>query len=365
VWLTRNLSQADFGQYSLVLASLGVAALTAWPGMNPAVVKAAAEGKDKALWQSITLRMVFSLLGVVGLWLYWRQLPGWLLISLLISFPWLYSWDGWSHFLLGKQRFDQASLRLLVLTLVVAGGQALGVFGGWKMVVWLYLASTVGINLIFGGLTLSEYAGGKVDAGLTKYGGLLTLTNGLNFLSKQVDSLLVGLLAGPAALAVYAVGKKVPEMITMNMKGLLGIPVIRMITTSEQRSLGALRQHGLKLIGLGGLLALGSWLVYPWLFGWLYPDSYAQAVVIAQILSLSLIFYPFNVTVSGTLIYQKKQKQIAWLALFPAVPKLLLFLLLLPSLQIIGIAWAYVISEVLLTGYFVGYLKMHKSQLSM
>lgn len=129
----------------------------------------------------------------------------------------------------------------------------------------------------------------KIAKELTGYGSHIVAVNFLGTIGSQVDFLLIGKIAGDAALGIYSIAFKIPDMLIMSIMTITG-RVIFPAYAKLQHDEKALRRAFLvtsKFIALIAFpIGVGLFLVAPDLIHVLYTDKWAAAVPVLQILSL-------------------------------------------------------------------------------
>ena len=350
-----------YGEYTFLFSIISVAALTALPGMNTAILRSSANQDDQGIVQGTRFRLktsfIGSLLTIAFLTLFQTNLsPESRLAGILLaaSLPILYSFNSYPNFLLGKQRFDTASLYLSISNVLIVTAQFFGImfYKTLLPIIILFILSTVISDIYLFSKSLKYKVNTKSDPQLISYGLLLTGATSLTYISRYIDKVIAGIFLGPSALAVYSIAKTIPEGIINNIKGLLNVSIVRYIPKGEWRSIEALRTHWLKLVMAGTSLTIISFVFFPIVYPILFSSAYQQSVQTATVLSLIFILHPLNILFSNVVTFQQKQTQIVFLSFFPSIPKIILYFLLLPTYGILGLAWAHVLGEVMLSSYF-------------
>jgi len=211
---------------------------------------------------------------------------------------------------------------------------------------------------------------GDIETGIRKriaaYTAPLTLTSTANVIDKKVDTILVGALAGPVAVAYYTVGKQVIQFVNTPIAA-LGFTLSP--TYEAQKSKGnsetAARiyeealTHGLLLyIPAAAGLALVARPLVELVFG----DEYLGAVVVLQVLAVYVVLLSMMELTSNGLDFLGRARERAIIKGVSAVLNVGLNILLIPMFGAVGAAIATVGTFAL---YTVGSMYIMHSELNL
>jgi len=197
----------------------------------------------------------------------------------------------------------------------------------------------------------------EIETGIRKriaeYTAPLTLTSTANVLDKKIDTILVGALAGPVAVAYYSVGKQVIRFIKTPIAA-LGFTLSP--TYEAQKSKGnsdtsariyeEALTHGLLLyIPAAAGLILVAEPVVELIFG----QEYLGAVVVLQVLAIYVVLLSMMELTSNGLDFLGRARERAVIKGISAVLNVALNILLIPVFGAVGAAFATVMTFLLYT----------------
>lgn len=186
--------------------------------------------------------------------------------------------------------------------------------------------------------------GGRPDRGLARHivsfgmrgqvGGVLGLLN------LRLDFLILGSLAGPGPLGVYAVASKFAELVKVPALAVTWVSYPRIARQGPAAAAGAVRHHLPWLIGLGVVGAAGVALAAGPLLPALYGREFCGAVLPAVVIVVGLAASPAGGLASGYLLGTSRPGTSSLVQGVGLVLTVGLDLLLIPSSGILGAAVA-------------------------
>lgn len=189
---------------------------------------------------------------------------------------------------------------------------------------------------------------GRPDRGLARSivtFGLLGQVGGLvNLLNLRLDFLILGSLAGPAPLGIYAVASKFAELVRLPALAVTWVSYPRIAQLGPDGSARVVRRQMPWLLGLGivGSVVLG--LAASPLLPALYGQEFVASVVPAAIIAVGLVASPAGGLASGYLLGTRRPGTNSLLQTVGLVATLGLDLLLIPSFGVVGAAVASAIA---------------------
>ncbi|WP_309630374.1 oligosaccharide flippase family protein [Brevundimonas sp.] len=225
-FVVRHLSPADLGHYQFATVALVALAFFALPGLDNALMQSIARGSGQIYRRATGFSVSFSLLGSVALVLVALALRprepeafGPLLATAALFAPYT-ALVQWKSVLIGRSRFVPLAAAEGVTALLTHGGLVaavmLDVRALWVFVL-LYLAPTAVMNVLATALCLrtSTLAGGEGEEneGLFRYGLQASAVTAVSMIAEQIERLIIFLLIGPAALAIYLAGDRLSELV--------------------------------------------------------------------------------------------------------------------------------------------------------
>ena len=352
--LFARLWPADvFGQFSFLTAALSFMSLTVLPGMAQAVTQAAAEHKDGTYKATIKILARWSVLGTVlliggSLYFYLRQNPNLAAATFAsaLAFPITSVFSLYNSYLSGKKKFKKVAIFTIIaqLSSIAATAFALIFFPSLLGVAIFSSWSTAIVNLTLTSLAIRDLQNNRVDKKLLDFGKHLSFSQMLPIGAEYFDRFFIPFLLGFSANAVYTFAILIPVQIHSFLKIFINLAQPK-ITEIDDRNL---QKDLVKKCFLLELLILAIVLTYifsaPYIFALLYPGYKKSAVVISQIFSLSLLYFPSNLFGLG-LIKKRNTKSIYVNNAIYALVSIFSLLILVPTFGILGAAISKIISR--------------------
>jgi len=342
-----------YGQFSFLTAALSFMSLTVLPGMAQAVTQASSEGKDGTYKASIKIlsRWAFfgtALLLVGSLYFYFRQNPNLAAATFVsaLAFPITSVFSLYNAYLSGKKEFKYVAVFGLIAQLSSIGATAFGLlfFPSLFAVALLSSWSTAIFNTILTFVTLRKIKNEKIDKNILEFGKHLSFSQMFPIGSEYLDRFIIPLLLGFTANAVYTFAILIPMQIHSFLKIFINLAQPKITEISDKNLQKDLTRKTIQF----ELLILGVVLAYiflaPFIFDLLYPTYKKSALLISQIFSLSLLYFPGNLFGLG-LIKKRDKKSIYMDNAGYALINILSLLVLVPTLGILGAALSKIISR--------------------
>jgi len=164
----------------------------------------------------------------------------------------------------------------------------------------------------------------------------------------QIDSVMLSIFKGDAAVGVYNVAYKLVFALMFVSTGISAaiFPVISRIYVNQRKA--ALKVYGSSfknLLALGLPLALGGAIFAPRIISLLYGSAYQESVLILQVIIWVLPFMFLTNLMGRVLGAINQQSLVAWIAGIGAVINVTLNLILIPTYSFVGAAIATIITE--------------------
>jgi len=301
VTFARLAPKEVYGQYNFIFAVLAIVSLLSIPGLNNAVSRSVARGSEGSYKGAVKASFLWSLLGIpalLGLGAYYyyynTQIIGICFMISSVFFPFIHAPGMWNSFLQGKKRFD----------LLAKYGGIQSIINAAALVAILllnpsYLALIVVTNLVTNSLLIcffylrsQRYIESKAeDNECKKYGYFLTTASIVGTVTNNIDKILLGILLGAPQLAIYSIGKAIPEGIRMLLKPAWSpfMPKFSQDGVGMKEAQGVARKFILPLV----LVTLGGSLLY-WFFiddimFFLFSSKYMESIIYAKMLLLMIL----------------------------------------------------------------------------
>jgi O-antigen/teichoic acid export membrane protein len=356
-WVSKEV----FGAYQYILSVIAILGLFALPGMQSALVRAVAKGKEGMLWSSAKTKFKWALIGI-GVCL---AISGWyflhhnfilgssfLIASFLFPIPRISNllFNFWQ----GRKRFDlQAKYSIIINILEAAIFIPVLFFTNNLIIILLaYFLSRSLFRALFFKITLNKIKNQETDNETLSLGKHLTLMQSIALFGGQIDKVIIWQFLGPVSVAIYSFS----QIPLQRIQGLIPIAPLALPKLSEKNvkeiKKGVWRKF-LKLFLFSVPLTFFLILIAPLIYKILFPQ-YLASIPYFQTLALSLVLIPFSLLGTSLLAEMKKRELYITSFVVPSL-KIVLFLALIPFYKIWGIVFAILIAQVfgsLLTLYF-------------
>jgi len=298
VLMATLVPKETYGIYRYLIALAGIAAAVSLSGMNSAVARAVAQGREGSFVQSLPLQARFALiqilvLGTAAAYYFIKGNVGYgasLTVIALLS-PAASVLNTYSAFLIGKKDFLRMSWWRVQGGLLQSAMLIAVIFTSPNVLalVIAYFLASLTANGFFLWRTFKIYKPkGPAEPKDLTYGKHISVMNAAGILASQLDALLIYHLLGPAALATYSFAVLIPDKLR-SFAGFIpssALPKLANRTPDERRAtLG-------KRILLITLAMTGAAIVYALLapigFKVFFPQ-YIEAIPYTQFASIFLL----------------------------------------------------------------------------
>ncbi len=328
-----------YGTYKFVLAWVGIFGILTLPGLNIAIVRAVAQGKEGVLQRSVKTKLMWGLSAAFfalcfASYYFLKDntlLAGsFLIVSLFI--PHFHATQLYSSFLNGKKLFKLKSFYQIVanvgatipLAIVLLLTNDLWLilatyFASWTLMYWLLLKAT------FARFQPND----EDDPSTYVYGKHLSLMEVLGTVARQLDKLLLFHVLGAVEVAVYSFAIAPITQVQGLQKGLytLALPKLAMRTQEEIRQ--TLLKRTLLLVLLSSPIGVLYIFAAPYIFELLFP-AYMEAVWYSQLYALALFFSTASTLASAAMDAHKEIKYKYIVKIFGNGSRILFMLVGLP-----------------------------------
>lgn len=344
--LAKVLDNELFGEFQTILSIVALSNIFSI-GFNKSSSVGASKGYDRILNLNITKGLklnLFILLFCLVLASYFYYLDDLYWMKLLFIFP-IFSlsflFNNFSHYLNGKQKFNQFrlfSLGIGILRLITLGLMAYF----YKNVIFLILTDLC-VNIIVNifGLYYSNknFVDKKIRKDKILEKQLQTLSNRFsllaifNFLATKIEKIILGLI-DPVSLSIYYVGMIIPSTIKNNIKSVLVIPILKKVNNGNREVINKKIFYYLFLLGIACticIIVLSKQIILL-LFGINYLESYRVTLILSS--TLGVLFVQYYIHYFG--VYNGFDKQIVNIQFSGSVLKILGFIILIPMFKLYG-----------------------------
>lgn len=341
-----------YGAYQYILSIAGILAIFSLPGLDIALIRSVAQGKEKViipcLKEKIKLGWLGSLIAFsISLWYFLRQTPllGFSFLIVAIFLPFINAFLLYFYFWHGKKRFDIQN-KYFIFHNLLAALILITVILFTKNLILIILSYFFAFTLaegIFLKLTLKKISDGQDAKETISFGKHLTLMESAIIFSEQIDKVILWQFLGPVAVAVWSFAQRpvsrFQEIIPISP---LALPKLSQLSIKEIKD--RIFKKFLKLFWFSLPFTLFYILICPLFFKIFFP-TYLGAVPYSQGFALILLLAPFSLFQTAFLAEMRK-KELYILSFATPILKTILFLILIPFYGIWGIVFAFLISQI-------------------
>lgn len=239
---------------------------------------------------------------------------------------------------------------LFAVGFVLLGFGVVGALAGY--VVGFFVAVALGFGLLYYRFYQSFDRAVRREEGLLRriveYSIPLTATQGANALDKKVDTILVGVLLNPTAVAFYTVAKQVSDVCVTPAQS-LGFTIAptygeQKAGNREQRSARLYEQSLEHILLLYVPAVVGLVLVAEPMVRYVFGSGYLGAVIVLQVMSFYVLVNAINKITNDGLDFLGRARARAIVKSTTAAANFVLNLLLIPIMGVVGAAVATVVT---------------------
>lgn len=358
-WVPKEI----FGTYQYVVSTVGILAIFTLPGMQAALVRAVARGKEGMLWLCAKTKFKWSLMGIgtglatSGWYLFHQNFTlgiSFLIASFLFPFPRIFnlSFNFWQ----GKKKFDVRSKYLIVINILEASAfiPVILLTDNLFLILIAYFISRMLFRGVFFKTTLKKIENKEEEKENLSFGKHLTLMQSIALIGGQIDKVIIWQFLGPVSVAIYSFS----QLPIQRIKGLIPISQLALPKLSEKNlkeiKKGLLKKFS-KLFLISVPLAGFLYLVAPLIYKLLFPQ-YLESVPYFRILALSIILIPFSL-LGTSFVAEMKKKELYITQFATPVLQIILFLTLIPFYGIWGIIIALLTAQIFNAGLILYFFK--------
>lgn len=362
VVLARLLPPSEFGLFAMVMPITAFIMLFQDLGLAQAVVTSTTITRRQAstlFWVNVglstALAVVLALTAPLIAAFYGE--PRLTALTLALAVTVVIAGLGAQHLALLNREMRFGRLAIMDIAATVGGFAVAVVIAVFAPTVWALVASTVTTMavMMLGAWASSRWRPGKParlrDVGaMLRFGGGLTTFNLTNFLSRNLDRVMIGRVAGAASVGLYDRAYKLLLLPLQQINAPLSrvmVPVLSRLRGEDERYLAAYRRAvgQILLIATPGVLFLVicAERVIPLLMG----EAWRDAAPIFVWLGIAGLHQPMTATLGWLFISQQRTGEFARWGLFNAVTCIAAFAVGLPW-GALGVAAAYAISDTVL-----------------
>lgn len=185
---------------------------------------------------------------------------------------------------------------------------------------------------------------------------LIALGGFLGVFYFRLDTLMLEAMKGNLIVGFYSAAYRVFEIFSI-FPGTMLLVFFPLLSRSHGKGQEVFQKHfsqGIFILGFTGFFA--GCLVYyfsPWVIHTMYGEAYGYSVSVLRILAGVIFFYFINFHFGLALVSMGKERQNLFFLLFSTFLNFVLNLIMIPSYEHIGAAWATMFSEIFLLSLYL------------
>ncbi len=374
VLLTHYIDRIQLGGmfFAATLSSV-FASITSF-GTNTYLLREVAVAPEQSLArlsEVVSIRLVLMVVCWLGLNVFFLFIyPGLALIMLLTSSEDFLEefYYGFGAFFLGHKKVGFRLLTSTSMKIVLVGLVAVVILSGGSLVQILFCYILANLLLVLFAVWLVVTRFGpirlrfdlRVAAKVLGHSFPFFIFDFLTIAHFRADTLMVGLILDLKQVASYALGIKLLEVAQFIVRPLSMVFLPLFSELASQRNLERLNRMLKKMLVTAGIVgALGSMgmlLAGPWIVVFLFGENYADSLLPAQILFLSVPFILIAYVSIFVANAVRIEKLTVLVMAFSVGLNILLNLVAIPRAGLVGAAWMTVLTECILAAlllYFI------------
>lgn len=343
VILTRNISSSDYGLYQFCLSIIGTLSIFSLSGMKNALLQSTANNYENL--KCVTkIRLKYSLIGsltLLGLSLYLKYETNvfWnTFLFLSFIFPFIYSFDCYTPYLIGKKDFKKNTkysiLYQIIVLLVIF--LATNFIKQISYIIIIYFLSIGLIHCVYYITLVGNSKNQTCNPETISYGKELTGIEFISTVAMHIDKLIITFWLGLENLAIYSIALVIPESVKNFIKNLAPLSFSKLIGVEKHKIVTFIKEKSFLITLLSGILVIPGVFVIPSVILFLFGENYAGAIFFSQIFFLTLLIAPFSNLFVTYLTSQKESFKLLQYNMITSCSQIILLLLFIPTLGIWG-----------------------------
>ena len=296
--LVRQASQAEVGQFQLIVAAVAFCGLFALPGMSNVITQSVARGHPGTFHKCSLYAFLGSIAGGLALILFGlthqandqESLRNGLLVAGGL-FPFAHGLTGWAAYQAGLSQFKRNALWQGMGHTLSYGGMIAALLLADATIVWLVAISLAVLGIVNVGATafvLLRVPHARPEPGGVSYGLKTSVYGAANTAGNHIDKFLLFYFLSPESLAVFVVAERIPEILK---KYIQSVRIVLIPSFSKKtvytRSLN--RKINIFSFAISITIVLIIFAIIPWLLPLAFTQDYSDSVLYCQLLLGTLI----------------------------------------------------------------------------
>ena len=348
----RMVGQEIYGQWNYLLSIVSICAIISLPGMNTAIAKAVATGKEYVLITATKSRFKWSFLGslaIIGVGLYYllsgeSELgKGFIAASLL--FPFFQNLESYAAFLSGKKQFDiLAKYRIFTqLAVLVVTISVIYLSQNLMFIVVAYLLTYSIFRGYFFKRASRHITEREHDPEAISFGRHITVTQIPGVIRQHYDKLIIALFLSFPELAVYSIAVAFSSLLDPFRSIIASLILPKLSQMDAKTAYTEVKKRWYFMVIGFGVICGVLIVLCPYLIPLLYSSKYTESVVYAQLLFVSsIIAAPTPVINKALFPSQRRIKDLYKLNIASFIVSIVLISILVRYYGLLGAAIAII-----------------------
>ncbi|MCB0195312.1 MAG: oligosaccharide flippase family protein [Anaerolineae bacterium] len=345
-----------YGQYSFVLAAVGMLSVVTLSGISTALTQAVARGMHGSFFEAVKIRALWGSLGSIvviifgiGYAYYQTEIKFlWAFAAVALFIPFISCTDLITAYYQGRKRFDIVSWLNSGTVILITVGLTIALWVHLDFV-WLLAINSIAtllVPLLLYRSVANQARNSPVDPEIFSYGWSLSVANAIGTIAFYLDSVLLGFFSSFSAVAIYRIAAVLPENSKIFFKIMTSLLMPKLAETSDRKFYDTNNRNRMFiLLGLNIGAVLIAMMIIPYIILILYGQAYSQSAIYAQGMFLSMGLSAVD-AVSLAVLQAKKRADIIFRAnLLYGILQISSLIILIPRIGIGGIVISYIISR--------------------
>jgi len=351
----RLLSVELYGKWNYILSIIGILSIINLPNMRDSITQSVARGYDGVYVDATKTKIKWGLMGsiilfFIGIYYFLNNdfLFGKCFIISALLFPFYDNFQTYAGFLNGKKLFSRnakyQSIILIITTLVTISTMYVCNDLSIILITYLVSLSLTGLFLFKSALKYTENS--LKDKEAISFGKHMSAQNIPGQITSWGDRIIIGLVLGFPALAIYSVAKAYSQLLTALMNPILNLALPKLAPMDEEEAYSAVKQKYPYFFLMSLFICVVAILLSPYLVPLLFTSQYEDSVFYSQLIIIALIFgIPTSIFIGALFPSQRKVRELYKIHIFLAIVEMSILIPFAFLFGILGIIFAKIISN--------------------
>jgi O-antigen/teichoic acid export membrane protein len=364
------LPKVTYGIYQYALSIASILAISTLAGISTSIAHATAQNKGGAIFSAVKSKISWGIVGstiscVLAVYYFFNDnsLLGSIFLIVALFVPLSEGFSIYTGFLQGKKDFKRLTLFETTIQGIATVALIITLFltKNVLIITVVYFLSWTIARIIFYKLSIHIYKPEPIqDAHMVSYGKHLSVMSLMGTISSNTDKLLLWHFLGPTQVAIYTFSLAIPLRINGFTKIINRLAFPKLVEKTDGQTDYFLLQKIIRLSLFLVVITVLYIIAVPFIYKLLFPQ-YLESIPYAQIAGLLIVFQPVML-ISTTLIARARKKDLYIFNITSPITKAVLFILLIPTLGILGAVLGLVGSKIADTVILLALFKRIKTE---